>query len=695
MRAYIVRAALLGTVAAAALLSTPAAAQENAGHQPPRTAAAMRRPRPGGRRPATSKSSSPPAAATSSCSTCRSRSPLIRASSSTGRARSTSPISPTPRRTSRFEVSRGTNTTLTAFIRGVGQQDPVAGFEQGVGLYLDDVYLNRPQAAVLDIYDVERIEVLRGPQGTLYGRNTIGGAIKYVTRRIPTDGRTSASAPTSAATSKPISIASVSTPLTSARASAARSRGSARRVRQEPHHGRGQLQQGHVGGARHDRVRAEPTASSSASRAITPGITAIPRGGHRLIAYVHALRGHAAAPVLTTSIDSAGRRSTIRSRRSARAAVRAARRDRPQRLAQVPHHHRLPQGQDATPRSTSTRLPAVDLDVPAIYKNHQFSQEFQLVADKGPLQGVAGVYYLDANAFDIFDVRLYTTGSLLGLPGFTAATRGDVDTKTWAVFADLTYDFTPQWSVSARRPLHQRQAPREGVPTEPLSAAARRSLAARSASTRSEPSAFLDRRSLRTSTASAPTPRSRRAHRSASSRRPNHNIYFSYSQGLQRRRLRPARPDHRDPALQPARSADSDQIYDFMAFEPEKVDSYEAGLEGFAVRPPAAVRARRVPRQLQGRPGPGLGRRPHRRRPADLLSASRPTPARRASAASSSRPTGAPRTICATPGDRLNFAGTLGYLDAKYLAVHHQHRPAAGRSTSPTSARSRTRRSGR
>ena len=83
-----------------------------------------------------------------------------------------------------IEVSRGTNSTLTAFIRGIGQQDPVAGFEQGVGLYLDDVYLNRPQGAVLDIYDVERIEVLRGPQGTLYGRNTIGGAIKYVTRRL-------------------------------------------------------------------------------------------------------------------------------------------------------------------------------------------------------------------------------------------------------------------------------------------------------------------------------------------------------------------------------------------------------------------------------------------------------------------------------------------------------------------------------
>ncbi len=73
---------------------------------------------------------------------------------------------------------------LAAYIRGVGQQDHIAGFESGVGLYVDDVYFNRPQAGVLEIYDVERIEVLRGPQGTLYGRNTVGGAIKYVTRRL-------------------------------------------------------------------------------------------------------------------------------------------------------------------------------------------------------------------------------------------------------------------------------------------------------------------------------------------------------------------------------------------------------------------------------------------------------------------------------------------------------------------------------
>jgi iron complex outermembrane receptor protein len=85
-------------------------------------------------------------------------------------------------------AGRGVTTgTITAHIRGVGQSDTRWGFEPGVGVYVDDVYLARPQAGLLDILDVDRIEVLRGPQGTLYGRNTIGGAIKYVTSRIDDD----------------------------------------------------------------------------------------------------------------------------------------------------------------------------------------------------------------------------------------------------------------------------------------------------------------------------------------------------------------------------------------------------------------------------------------------------------------------------------------------------------------------------
>jgi len=82
-------------------------------------------------------------------------------------------------------AARGSTSTITAYIRGIGQSDPLWGVDPGVGVYIDDVYVARPQGALLDVVDVERIEVLRGPQGTLYGKNTIGGAIKYITRGLP------------------------------------------------------------------------------------------------------------------------------------------------------------------------------------------------------------------------------------------------------------------------------------------------------------------------------------------------------------------------------------------------------------------------------------------------------------------------------------------------------------------------------
>lgn len=78
----------------------------------------------------------------------------------------------------------GSSNTATVFIRGIGQTDFNLTIDPGVGIYLDGVYVSRSVGALLEMTDVERVEVLRGPQGTLFGKNTIGGAVS-ITSRTP------------------------------------------------------------------------------------------------------------------------------------------------------------------------------------------------------------------------------------------------------------------------------------------------------------------------------------------------------------------------------------------------------------------------------------------------------------------------------------------------------------------------------
>lgn len=79
--------------------------------------------------------------------------------------------------------------STAAFIRGIGQSDFIPALDPGVGIYIDDVYFATVFGSAFDLIDADRVEVLRGPQGTLAGRNSIGGAIKLFSRKPDGDGK--------------------------------------------------------------------------------------------------------------------------------------------------------------------------------------------------------------------------------------------------------------------------------------------------------------------------------------------------------------------------------------------------------------------------------------------------------------------------------------------------------------------------
>lgn len=81
------------------------------------------------------------------------------------------------------EQNTGTSSGAKIIMRGVGADESMFTNDPAIAMYVDDVYIPRQNGAMFDLYDVERIEVLRGPQGTLYGRNATGGAIRYITRK--------------------------------------------------------------------------------------------------------------------------------------------------------------------------------------------------------------------------------------------------------------------------------------------------------------------------------------------------------------------------------------------------------------------------------------------------------------------------------------------------------------------------------
>ncbi len=333
-----------------------------------------------------------------------------------------------------LQIARGSNSTLIAFSRGVGQQDPLWGFEPGVALYIDDVYVARPQGAVLDIFDVERVEVLRGPQGTLYGRNTIGGAVKYVTRRLGDDFKASFRGAYGSYNQIDL-VGQVVIPVGDTL-----SLGAA--VAQYWRDGYGTNL---TTGAEHynkdvfaTRLSAEFTPTDNIFVRVAGDRVldqSNPRHGTRLLP-------NGVDPIYAPTASVYDTRAGIGDNN--RVETRGLSVTGEIGLSDELTFKTITAWRDGKTDTVidfdNTILPT--LDIPADYSDRQFTQELQFLYEGERLQGVFGLYYLNGRAAGAFD-------TVVGLANLTTLTSGQVFTKSYAAFGDFSFDVSDQFKISA------------------------------------------------------------------------------------------------------------------------------------------------------------------------------------------------------------------------------------------------------
>ncbi|WP_371187114.1 TonB-dependent receptor [Thalassotalea maritima] len=345
-----------------------------------------------------------------------------------------------------LQRSRGTNSTITAFIRGVGQQDPLWGYEPGVGIYIDDVYIARPQGAVLDILDVERVEVLRGPQGTLYGKNTIGGAIKYVTKNMSGDTEFNVQGSIGSYNQRDLKVTG-QIPL----------------IEDKLYFGFGAATLQRDGFGEYLISDLDGQDKENYNKDLVAGRITLEyrpidelffklnydkteddsnaKGGYRLLPSILT-----DAPVPDSVYDSYTSMPTWNKVELEGVSLTAE-----WDVSDVSTLKYIASSRESySPTNIDfDNTPLRIFDVPAVYDDEQTTHELQFNTVGDDYKFVSGLYYYDGESCGVFDAILEVLGNAIGTPGLTREVSGCNNSTSKAVYAQLSYDFTDQWSMTA------------------------------------------------------------------------------------------------------------------------------------------------------------------------------------------------------------------------------------------------------
>ena len=350
----------------------------------------------------------------------------------------------------KISADRATSSTINVYIRGVGQSDPLWGFDPAVGVYIDDVYLARPQAALLDVLDVERLEVLSGPQGTLYGKNTIAGAIKYVTRDIVGPMHLTASVTAGNYGQHDFKL-NFSTPVIDEHVYFGVSlgelnRGGYGKVVLQP--GTTPSSQNFIGEAVSDKDvfagRANLTFLWGASSKLVLVADDIldnsnAAGGHRMNDYLvpqlsNPFDMYDDMPVSKDYFHRHGFSGTYTQKLTDQLDLKVI-------GAYYEGHGR----QFINFSETNQNL----FEVPALYRDHQASGEGRLTFTNDLVKGVAGVFFMDSTACGDYNASIGTL-TLIGVPLYiTELVQGCVRTKSSAVYGDTSWKLTDKLDLDA------------------------------------------------------------------------------------------------------------------------------------------------------------------------------------------------------------------------------------------------------